>query len=151
MDIFNRYFDDQLLLRKKEWSDEYARAMGDMDLNQSVKNVISDCDQIAAAALNRFDQFKTVIGTLQGDTVAAMKMSIAYDGLIKMSEDGTKGKLNQMDEQVALYNRALLNKAVKPVVDKVHLHHSQSIILKSPSADECRPLRNARTLATLLS
>lgn len=122
MDYFNRYFDEQLSTRKKEWSDGYARDMGAMDLGVSVEVVKTMCDQIAGAALNRFAQFESVLGILQSGTVAAMKLSNARADLITMTADGTRGKLNQMDEQVALYNRALLNKAVRPVVTKVKKH-----------------------------
>jgi hypothetical protein len=127
MDTFNRYFDSQLEIRKKEWLDEYVRTMGGLDLGMSVELVMSMCEQVAAAATARFIQFEKFIGLLQEGTVAAIKLSSARTEQRSMGLDGTKAKLNQFDELVSLYNRALLNKTVQPIVEKVEYHSPRNI------------------------
>ncbi|KAK2751652.1 hypothetical protein CKAH01_17842 [Colletotrichum kahawae] len=85
MDTFDRYFDAQLSVRSKEWSEGYARSMAEIDIGTPSK------------------------GPLRTETLSAIKLAAEEKRLGEMVQDGQKAKLNQYDELVSLYNRALLN------------------------------------------
>ena len=119
MDTFDHSLDSQLTFVKKDWTDEYLRSMASLSLALSPEQVRSNCDQVAADAITSFDRFEKSMGSVFEGTLAARRLSSARKEAVNMGVDGTKAKLSQLDEQVSLYNRALLNKLVQPILDKV--------------------------------
>lgn len=122
MDTFDRYFDAQLSVRSKEWSEGYARSMAEIDIGNPSKGpngIKSDCHAASMVAKTKLQDFKNLIGPLRTETLSAIKLAAEEKRLGEMVQDGQKAKLNQYDELVSLYNRALLNEKVRPIIEKV--------------------------------
>ncbi|KAJ0382692.1 hypothetical protein COL922a_012027 [Colletotrichum nupharicola] len=121
MNTFDQYFDAQLNVRSKEWSEEYARTMGEIDIGNSSKGpngIKSACQTAAAHANSKLLDLEILIGSLRENTLSAVKLESERTRLAHMVQDGENAKLRQYDELVSLYNRALLNEKVRPMIEK---------------------------------
>ncbi|KAJ0272314.1 hypothetical protein COL940_010509 [Colletotrichum noveboracense] len=121
MNTFDQYFDAQLNVRSKEWSEEYARTMGEIDIGNSSKGpngIKSACQTAAAHANSKLLDLEILIGSLRENTLSAVKLESERTRLAHMVQDGENAKLRQYDELVSLYNRALLNEKVCPIIEK---------------------------------
>ncbi|KAH9238246.1 hypothetical protein K456DRAFT_31775 [Colletotrichum gloeosporioides 23] len=121
MNTFDQYFDAQLNVRSKEWSEEYARTMGEIDIGNSSKGpngIKSACQTAGAHANSKLLDLEILIGSLRENTLSAVKLESERTRLAHMVQDGENAKLRQYDELVSLYNRALLNEKVCPIIEK---------------------------------
>ncbi|KAF2724281.1 hypothetical protein K431DRAFT_282125 [Polychaeton citri CBS 116435] len=118
---FEIYVQNQIDARLIGWKMAYEIRMDAISIapkSASAAVVEQHCDAAQNVLTSSLKQFTTMLGNLRSDTVSALKLNNLGDTILSMSAEGKKQKLTQFDELASLYNRALLNKTLKPVIDK---------------------------------
>lgn len=106
------------------WLDTFEETMNDLSLapqTSSVQRTSDGCDAAISIAMINYQQFSQALQPLRTGSTADLKLQSLNADVKSAGARNKKNKLTQFDELATLYNRALLSKKVKPVVDKVRL------------------------------
>lgn len=109
--------------------------MNDLSLapqTSSVQRTSDGCDAAISIVMINYQQFSQALQPLRTGSTADLKLQSLNADLRSAGARNKKNKLTQFDELATLYNRALLSKKVKPVVDKVGLqvlYHLMRMVL----------------------
>ena len=115
---FNAQLQDIIDHRLADMTASYNESVDRINLTWSAAQVSETCDHVGEGTKNTLEQFKTEVGPLQEKSLAAMKMAAFERQVQNIIDLGKRSKLNQFDELATLYNRGLLNKILRPIVDK---------------------------------
>jgi hypothetical protein len=76
------------------------------------------CKTASKTALLKFEQFAQQLQSLRSGSTTDLRLQDLKVEVLSMGERNKKNKMTQFDELATLFDRALLSKTVKPIVDK---------------------------------
>jgi hypothetical protein len=93
------------------------------DLNLSPKTTSASltqeaCDTASKTVPLKSEQFTQLLQPVRPGSTADLRLQNLKVEMFSIGEKNKKNKLTQFDELATLFNRALLSKTVKPIVDK---------------------------------
>lgn len=119
---FDEWLEDQITVRKQLWFNNFEETMDSLNVapqTSSVQRTSEACDATIKIVLDSYQAFGTALQPLRAGSTADLRLQSLDAELRSTGARNKKNKLTQFDELATLYNRALLSKKVKPVVDKV--------------------------------
>ncbi|KAG8630136.1 hypothetical protein KVT40_001755 [Elsinoe batatas] len=115
---YNKYVQDRIDSVLVLWTKRFNESLDQINMNGLGAQVDQACNAAGTVLRDQLGQFAQEIGSLLDGSLAFNKMKRLQEDVETIVTVGRRSKLNSFNELASIFNRNLLNKTVRPVIDK---------------------------------